>query len=93
MVEMAASPPLYLMGTGVDERPSDGVFSEVLFGHFPAIGLGATDGDKMLATSGLHSVAVPSSGPIEAQFRAISIQRQYPMALLTGARRTPQPAA
>lgn len=45
---------LFLIGTGAEKQPSDGVFSEVLSGHFPAIGLGATDRDKMLATSTLH---------------------------------------
>ena len=80
------------IGTGVDEPPADGMFFVVLSGDLDAIGLRATDGNKMLATSGLHSVAVPSSGPVEAQFRAISIQWQYPMALLTDARRTPQAA-
>jgi len=47
----AAAPPI---GTGVNERPSDGVFSVVLSEHFDAIGLGATDGDKTLTTSGLR---------------------------------------
>jgi hypothetical protein len=43
---------LLLIGTGADKRPSDGFFTEVLPGHSDAIRLRATDGDKMLATSG-----------------------------------------
>ncbi len=68
------------MGTGVDEWPSDGVFSEVLLGHFTAIGLGATDEDKMLATSGLHH----SGGATKWTGRGSILGHQYPMAVYNG---------
>ena len=54
MVETAASSPLYLMGTGVDEWPSDGVFSEAFFGLLGASGPDVTDEDKTLAANWLH---------------------------------------
>jgi hypothetical protein len=53
-VNLTTNPRLPRMGTNADVWATVGVFSEVLSGHFDAIGLGATDGDKMLATSGLH---------------------------------------
>jgi len=36
----------HLVGSGVDEWPSDGVFSEVLLGYLGAIGRGETDEAK-----------------------------------------------